>query len=209
LSDITGVSQQGGNQGWSDADPTRTPQIEYGIAENDIQNRFALSLNYELPPRRSLPLQYLPVTERSRAARYGQFCRPIDMEAKHYCRRPDPPSTKGGKRLCSSQYTNGAYQQAQPFPFSDGTTLDVDPEIARTLYFSSDRAVPAHFPRSPEQAQLDFKHVDSLGWFSGYANVWSIPISAFVECSRTGNRQRNEVTQCEQQFDRRELGLSR
>jgi Tol biopolymer transport system component len=110
---------------------------------------------------------------------------------------------KGGKRLFSSQYTNGAYQQAQPLPFSDGTTLDVDPEVApdgsflvfcsvgrlpgdskdhlfivlrkasgwgavvpiryagdekngystdephlspdhRTLYFSSDRAVPAH-----------------------------------------------------------------
>jgi hypothetical protein len=37
---------------------------------------------------------------------------------------------KGGKRLFSSQYTNGAYQQAQPLPFSDGTTLDVDPEVA-------------------------------------------------------------------------------
>ena len=48
LTDITGFSQQGGNQGWSDADPTRIRQIEYGIAENDIQNRFALSLNYEL-----------------------------------------------------------------------------------------------------------------------------------------------------------------
>jgi hypothetical protein len=48
LSDITGFSQQGGNQGWSDADPTRIRQIEYGIAENDIQNPFALSLNYEL-----------------------------------------------------------------------------------------------------------------------------------------------------------------
>jgi hypothetical protein len=48
LSDITGFSQQGGNQGWCDADPTRIRQIEYGIAENDIQNRFALSLNYEL-----------------------------------------------------------------------------------------------------------------------------------------------------------------
>ena len=49
LSDITGFSQQGSNQGWSNADPTRIRQIEYGIAENDIQNRFALSLNYELP----------------------------------------------------------------------------------------------------------------------------------------------------------------
>jgi hypothetical protein len=48
LSDITGFSQQGGSQGWSNADPTRIRQIEYGIAENDIQNRFALSLNYAL-----------------------------------------------------------------------------------------------------------------------------------------------------------------
>ncbi len=48
LSDITGFSQQGGNQGWSNADPTRIRQIEYGTAENDIQNRFALSLNYQL-----------------------------------------------------------------------------------------------------------------------------------------------------------------
>jgi hypothetical protein len=46
LSDITGFSQQGGNQGWSNGDPTHIRQIEYGIAENDIQNRFALSLNY-------------------------------------------------------------------------------------------------------------------------------------------------------------------
>ena len=48
LSDITGFSQQGGNQGWSNADPTRINQIEYGVAENDIANRFALSLNYQL-----------------------------------------------------------------------------------------------------------------------------------------------------------------
>jgi Tol biopolymer transport system component len=38
--------------------------------------------------------------------------------------------TKGGKRLNSSHYSNGAYQQAQPLSFSDGTTLDVDPDIA-------------------------------------------------------------------------------
>src|SRR6202046_5490421 len=122
---------------------------------------------------------------------------------------------KGGKRLFSSQYKNGAYQQAQPLSFSDGTKLDVDPEIApdgsflvfcsagrlqgdakdhlfialrdgkgwgtpvpvryagdekngystddeprlgpdhRTLYFSSDRAIATHFPRSAEQARRD------------------------------------------------------
>ena len=48
LSDITGFSQQGSSQGWSNADPTRIRQIEYGVAENDIQNRFALSLDYAL-----------------------------------------------------------------------------------------------------------------------------------------------------------------
>jgi hypothetical protein len=37
---------------------------------------------------------------------------------------------KGSKRLYSSEFKNGVYRQAQPLPFSDGTTLDVDPEIA-------------------------------------------------------------------------------
>ncbi|MDQ2833984.1 MAG: TonB-dependent receptor [Acidobacteriota bacterium] len=48
LSDITGFSQQGSNQGWSNALPTNIRSVEYGNSENDIQNRFALSLNYEL-----------------------------------------------------------------------------------------------------------------------------------------------------------------
>ncbi len=47
LSDTTGFSQEG-KQGWSNADPTRINTIDYGVAENDIANRFALSLNYEL-----------------------------------------------------------------------------------------------------------------------------------------------------------------
>jgi Tol biopolymer transport system component len=37
---------------------------------------------------------------------------------------------KGQKRLFSSQFKNGEYQQAQPLSFSDGETSDVDPEIA-------------------------------------------------------------------------------
>lgn len=47
LSDITGFSEQG-DQGWSNSLPTNIRATEYGIAEDDIQNRFALSLNYEL-----------------------------------------------------------------------------------------------------------------------------------------------------------------
>jgi len=47
LNDASSFSQQG-DQGWSHADPTRIRQIEYGKGDTDIQNRFALSLNYEL-----------------------------------------------------------------------------------------------------------------------------------------------------------------
>jgi hypothetical protein len=48
LSDQTGFSEEG-HQGWSDANPFQIRQIDYGNAENDIRNRFALSLDYELP----------------------------------------------------------------------------------------------------------------------------------------------------------------
>jgi Tol biopolymer transport system component len=151
---------------------------------------------------------------------------------------------KGAKRLYCTQYKDGAYQQAQPLPFSDGTTLDVDPEIApdesflvfvsagrlpgntldhlfivarqgnawgpvvpiryagddkptfstddephlspdrRTIYFSSDRAFNFDFPRTPEQAQEDFKRLDSWGWFGGYANVWSIPLEPYLSAAK-------------------------
>ena len=53
--------------------------------------------------------------------------------------------TKGGKGLYSSHYLNGAYQQAQSLSFSDGTTLDVDPEIVPDgsfLVFSSAGRLP-------------------------------------------------------------------
>ena len=47
LSDITGFSEEG-DQGWSNVDPTKINLIDYGVAEDDIAQRFALSLNYEL-----------------------------------------------------------------------------------------------------------------------------------------------------------------
>jgi hypothetical protein len=48
LSDVTGFSEEGDQEGFSDANPFQIRQTEYGVAENDIQNRFALSLSYEL-----------------------------------------------------------------------------------------------------------------------------------------------------------------
>ncbi len=142
---------------------------------------------------------------------------------------------RGGKRLYSSAFKDGAYQQAQPLSFSDGTTADVDPEIAwdgsflifcssgrvagndkdqlfmvrrtpagwgpverlryasdekpygastddeprvgrdnHTVYFSSDRVVTVHFPRTHEQAQQDFERMES--WDNSNTNVWSIRV---------------------------------
>jgi hypothetical protein len=48
LNDTLGFSE-GGNEGYGEQDPTRIRQLEYGNADNDIRNRFALSLDYELP----------------------------------------------------------------------------------------------------------------------------------------------------------------
>lgn len=158
---------------------------------------------------------------------------------------------KGGKRLFSSTYKSGAYQQAQPLSFSAGNTLDVDPEIApdesflvfvsagrlpgntldhlfivarqgegwgpvlpiryagddkpgfstddephlgldqRTVYFSSDRSFSAHYPRTPAEAQEDFKRMDSWGWFGGYANVWSIPLEPYLEQAKAAAKGRS------------------
>ena len=47
LTDISSYSQQG-DQGWSNALPTNIRATEYGPADTNLQNRFALSLNYEL-----------------------------------------------------------------------------------------------------------------------------------------------------------------
>ena len=151
---------------------------------------------------------------------------------------------KGNKRIFSAAYKNGSYQQAQPLPFSDGTLLDVDPEIApdgsflvfvsagrlpgdakdhlfivlkkddgwgpvtpiryagddkpygfssddeprlgtdhRTLYFSSDRVVPVHFPRTHEQAQLDLERLDL--WDNSNSNVWFIPLTSWLNADHT------------------------
>jgi hypothetical protein len=52
---------------------------------------------------------------------------------------------KGGKRLYCSRYKNGVYQPAQPLPFSDGKSGDVDPEVAPDesfMLFASDGRVP-------------------------------------------------------------------
>jgi hypothetical protein len=42
------------------------------------------------------------------------------------------------------------------------------------VYFSSDRVVTVHFPRTHEQAQQDFERMES--WDNSNTNVWSIRV---------------------------------
>jgi len=147
--------------------------------------------------------------------------------------------TNGGKRLYSAKFVNGAYRAAQPLPFSDGTTADVDPEVSpdgsflvfcssgrvkgndkdllymtrrngdswgavtalrydgdekpygfsnddephlgadhRTIYFSSDRTVPVHFPRTHAQAEEDLGRMEI--WDNGNSNVWSMSLAPWL-----------------------------
>jgi Tol biopolymer transport system component len=144
---------------------------------------------------------------------------------------------QGGKRLYRSRLKDGIYQQAEPLSFSDGTTADVDPEIApdgsflvfcssgrvkddprdhlyivrrsgdgwgavtamryagdmvttddephlggvdrRTVYFSSDRAVPVKFPRTHEQAVEDLKRLEL--WDNSNSNVWFMSLGPWLE----------------------------
>jgi len=148
----------------------------------------------------------------------------------------------GQKRLYSSKFESGAYQPAQPLSFSDGTTADVDPEIApdesflvfsssarlqgdpkdhlfivakqgaewgpvlpiryvgddqygystddephlgqsqSNIYFSSDRAVPVHFPRAHEQAEKDLDRLET--WDNSNSNVWSLPVEPYLNAAK-------------------------
>jgi outer membrane receptor protein involved in Fe transport len=48
LSDVLDMSQAG-YEGWDTEDPTRIRALEYGNSDDDIRQRMALSLNYEIP----------------------------------------------------------------------------------------------------------------------------------------------------------------
>jgi Tol biopolymer transport system component len=147
-------------------------------------------------------------------------------------------------RLFRSRYENGAYRNAEPLSFSDGSVKDVDPEIApdqsflvftsrgrgrdashdqlfivrnsggawgaivpiryagdevngasedndprlgadhRTLYFSSDRSVAVHFPRTREQANQDFERLQT--WDNSNSNIWFIPLTSWLNGNGPG-----------------------
>jgi hypothetical protein len=66
--------------------------------------------------------------------------------------------------LYRSAFENGTYQPAAPLPFSDGTTSDVDPEIAPDQSFIIFASAGRSAPNDPhEHLFMSVKHGDAWG----------------------------------------------
>jgi Tol biopolymer transport system component len=74
---------------------------------------------------------------------------------------------------------NGQWSSPEPVRYAgDGSSEDNDPRLGRdlrTIYFSSDRSAPVHFPRTHQQAIEDTERLDQ--WDNSNANIWTIPLS--------------------------------
>jgi hypothetical protein len=57
---------------------------------------------------------------------------------------------------------------------SDDNDARLGPDL-RTLYFSSDRSAPVHFPRTREQANQDFERLQS--WDNSNSNIWVLSLA--------------------------------
>jgi hypothetical protein len=51
----------------------------------------------------------------------------------------------------------------------------------RTLYFSSRRSIPVHYPRTPQQAQQD---IARMQWDNGNDNIWSVSLAPWLAAHR-------------------------
>lgn len=75
--------------------------------------------------------------------------------------------------------SGGAWGKVQPLHYDgeDASSNDNEPNIGpggQTLYFASDRTLPPHFPRTPEEAEEDLQRIET--WDNGLSNVWTIAL---------------------------------
>ena len=87
----------------------------------------------------------------------------------------------------------GEWSKVQPIHYAgdeaNGSSEDNDARLGkdmRTLYFSSDRAMPVHFPRTREDAEKDTKRLED--WDNGNANVWSISLRSLLDGEKSEGR---------------------
>ncbi|HEY4080168.1 MAG TPA: hypothetical protein VGM81_05685 [Burkholderiaceae bacterium] len=57
----------------------------------------------------------------------------------------------------------------------------------RTLYFSSDRTVPIHYPHTVQQAAQDLARIEA--WDNGNQNVWSVSLEPWIAAARKSSGQ--------------------
>jgi hypothetical protein len=70
---------------------------------------------------------------------------------------------------------------------ANGSSDDNDPRFGadhQTLYFSSDRSIAVHFPRTAEQAQKDFERMQV--WDNSNSNVWVISLAPWMKANGNG-----------------------
>jgi Tol biopolymer transport system component len=63
----------------------------------------------------------------------------------------------------------------------NGGSTDNEPNLdpnGRTLYFSSDRSVAIHFPRTAKQAEADLLRI--MTWDNGSSNVWTLSLEPWL-----------------------------
>jgi hypothetical protein len=63
-----------------------------------------------------------------------------------------------------------------------GFSTDDEPHLGpdhRTVYFSSDRAVPVHFPRTHEDARRDVERLEQ--WDNSNSNVWYLSLEPYLQ----------------------------
>lgn len=95
-------------------------------------------------------------------------------------RRPFPGETAHEHLFVVARKGNG-WGEIQPIRYegdtANGSSEDNDPRLSpdrRTLYFSSDRTIIVHFPRTHAQAIEDAARLDL--WDNSNTNIWTIPM---------------------------------
>jgi hypothetical protein len=65
---------------------------------------------------------------------------------------------------------------------TNGYSSDDEPHLSHdlhTLYFSSDRWLPVHYPRTPAQARADLARIES--WDNSNTNAWFVPLTPLLD----------------------------
>jgi hypothetical protein len=66
---------------------------------------------------------------------------------------------------------------------SDSNESRLAPD-GRTLYFTSDRQTPAHWPRTNAQAEADLARI--AAWDNGNQNIWRVSLAPWLDARRKG-----------------------